>query len=109
MARRSTVVWGLLQIIVAVTAIRISDRIVDEVLGISSFTNGLILGLFLLGLAGYRRPQTAFAAVGTGGAVMLAVRLLTGLSWQWYVLIGTTATWTAGWLAARHTEAPSRD
>ena len=40
---------------------------------------------------------------------MLAVRLLSGLSWQWYVLIGTTATWTAGWLAARHTEAPSRD
>jgi len=107
-ARRSTVVWGLLQIIVAVAAIPISDRIVDEVLGISSFTNGLILGLFLLGLAGYRRERTAFAAVGTGGAVMLAVRLLTGLSWQWYVLIGTTATWTAGWLAARHTEAPSR-
>jgi Na+/proline symporter len=107
-ARGSTVVWGLLQIIVAVAAIRISDRIVDEVLGISSFTNGLILGLFLLGLAGYRRQRTAFVAVGTGGAVMLAVRLLTGLSWQWYVLIGTTATWTAGWLAGRHTEAPSR-
>jgi Na+/proline symporter len=105
-ARQSTMVWGVLQIMVAVAAIQFSGRIVDEVLGISSFTNGLILGIFLLGLAGYRRPSTAFAAIGTGATVMLSVRFLTGVSWQWYVLIGASATWTAGWLMARLTEDP---
>jgi SSS family solute:Na+ symporter len=105
-ARQSTMVWGVLQIMVAIAAIQFSGRIVDEVLGISSFTNGLILGVFLLGLAGYRRPSTAFAAIGTGATVMLSVRFLTGVSWQWYVLIGASATWTAGWLMARLTEDP---
>jgi SSS family solute:Na+ symporter len=103
-ARRSTVAWGVIQIAVAIAAIRVSGRIVDEVLGISSFTNGLILGIFLLGLAGFRRQRTAFVAIATGGAVMLAIRFLTGVSWQWYVLIGATATWTAGWLTARLSE-----
>lgn len=100
-ARRSTVAWGILQIAVAIAAIRVSGRIVDEVLGISSFTNGLILGIFLLGLAGFRRQRTAFVAIASGGVVMVAVRVLTSVSWQWYVLIGATATWTAGWLCAR--------
>ncbi len=95
-ARRSTIFWGLVQLTVALTAIRISDRIIDEVLGISSFTGGLVLGLFLLGVAGYRRQATAYAGVSTGLATMLAVRLLTAISWQWYVLIGATATMLAG-------------
>ena len=98
-ARRATLVCGVVQILVAFAAIRLSDRIVDEVLGISSFTSGLILGIFLLGLAGYRRHTTAYAAVGAGAAVMLSIRLLTAVSWQWYVLIGATATWAAGWVA----------
>ena len=104
-ARRATVAWGLVQILVAFAAIRVSDRIVDEVLGISSFTNGLILGVFLLGAAGYQRHTTAYAGIGTGAAVMLGIRLLTTVSWQWYVLIGATATCAAGWAADRVTEA----
>ena len=41
--------WGVVQIVVAVGAIQFSNRVVDEVLGIASFTNGIILGVFLLG------------------------------------------------------------
>ena len=103
-ARRSTIVWGLVQVLVAFVAIRLSDRIVDEVLGISSFTNGLILGIFLLGVAGYRRSATAYAGVGAGAVVMLGIRVLTAVSWQWYVLIGAAATCAAGWTADRLTE-----
>ncbi len=77
-------------------AIRLSTRVVDEVLGISSFTNGLILGTFLLGLAGFRRDRTAYAGLLVGAAVMLGVRLCTNISWQWYVLIGATVTLAAG-------------
>ena len=100
-ARRATVAWGLVQIAVALAAIPISRRIVDEVLGISSFTNGLVLGVFLLGLAGYRRNATAYAGVAGGAAVLLGVRLLTDVSWQWYVLVGAAVTLAAGWTADR--------
>jgi SSS family transporter len=102
-ARRSTIAWGLIQILVAFAAIRLSERIVDEVLGISSFTNGLILGVFLLGVLGYRRHTTAYTGIGAGAVVMLGIRLLTDVSWQWYVLIGATVTCVAGWVADRLT------
>ena len=105
-ARRATIGWGVVQILVACVAIRISDRIVDEVLGIASFTNGLILGIFLLGAAGYRRRSTAYTGLAVGAAVLLGIRVLTAVSWQWYVLIGAAATWLAGWAADRATEAP---
>jgi len=105
-ARRTTIAWGIVQILVAFVAIRLSDRIVDEVLGISSFTNGLILGVFLLGALGYRRQTTAYAGIGTGAVVMLGIRLLTAVSWQWYVLVGAAATCAAGWVTDRLTETP---
>lgn len=100
-ARGSTVVWGLVQLLVACVAIEFSQQVIDEVLGISSFGNGLILGIFLLGLAGYSRNATAYIGITAGAATMLAIRLLTGVSWQWYVLIGASATASAGWLADR--------
>ncbi len=108
-ARWSTLAWGMVQLTVALAAIRLSDRIVDEVLGISSFTGGLVLGLFLLGIAGYRRHTTAYAGVLAGLIVMLGVRLLTAVSWQWYVLIGTTATILAGSAVDRITPSENTD
>lgn len=75
---------------------------VDEVLGIASFTNGVILGLFLLGTFTVAvRQRSAIAGVVAGAAVMLGVKLFTSVSWQWYVLIGSTVTFTGGWLAGR--------
>lgn len=38
--------------IVALVAIDLSSRVVDEVLGIASFTNGIILGIFPVGSLG---------------------------------------------------------
>ena len=104
MARRSTIVWGLVQIATACLAISLSSRVVDEVLGISSFTGGLILGVFLLGIAGYRRRPIAYAGLSAGTVTMLAIRLGTTVSWQWYVLVGAAATYFAGWVTARVTE-----
>jgi solute:Na+ symporter, SSS family len=75
--------------------------VVDEVLGIASFTNGIILGVFLLGTFAPRvRHRSAFAGIAVGAAVMLAVKLLTPVTWQWYVAIGSTITFATGWLAA---------
>jgi SSS family transporter len=94
--------WGLLQVAVALAAIRLSSRVVDEVLGIASFTNGIILGVFLLGTFAPRVGQrAAFAGIAFGTSVMLAVKLLTAVNWQWYVLIGSLTTLAAGTLASR--------
>lgn len=101
-SRAATVAFGILQIAVALAAISLSRRVVDEVLGIASFTNGVILGVFLLGsfTIGVQR-RGAFAGMAVGAAVMLAVKLLTPVNWQWYVLIGSLTTFAAGVLASR--------
>jgi Na+/proline symporter len=100
-SRIMTAVWGILQITVAIVAIRLSSRVVDEVLGIASFTNGIILGVFLLGTLTIRVGQTAaFVGIVVGAAVMLALKLFTAVSWQWYVLVGSSTTFVVGVLAS---------
>ncbi|MFN6204382.1 MAG: sodium:solute symporter [Acidobacteriota bacterium] len=96
-----TAFWGVIQISVAIVAIKVSSRVVDEVLGIASFTNGVILGLFFLGTFTKRVRQTAaFVGIIAGAAVMLYVKLQTGISWQWYVLIGSVTTFIVGCLTS---------
>jgi SSS family transporter len=109
-SRVLTAVFGVVQTLVAVVAIWISGRVVDEVLGIASFTNGVILGVFFLGTFTSRVGQrAAFVGILGGASVMLAVKLQTAVSWQWYVLIGSVTTFAVGWLASRivHEEAPA--
>ena len=66
-SRRLTAVWGAVQIAVALGAIELSGRVVDQVLGIASFTNGVILGIFLLDTLTRRvRQRAAFVGVGGG-------------------------------------------
>jgi len=101
-SRWLTAFWGVVQMSVALAAIQFSTRVVDEVLGIASFTNGIILGVFLLGTFAPRvRQRSAFAGIAAGTAVMLAVKLLELASWQWYVLIGSVATYATGALVSR--------
>jgi solute:Na+ symporter, SSS family len=110
MSRVLTAAFGVVQTVVAIAAISLSSRVVDEVLGIASFTNGVILGVFLLGTFTSRVGQrAAFAGILGGAAVMLAVKLQTGVSWQWYVLIGSIATFAVGWLISQvvHDETPA--
>jgi len=100
-SRWLTAGWGLIQITVAIVAIWFSTRAVDEVLGIASFTNGIILGVFLLGTFAPRvRQRAAFVGIAAGTAVMLTVKLMQLTSWQWYVLIGSVVTFVVGSLAS---------
>lgn len=96
-ARWATVGWGAVQVLVALAAIALSQRVVDEALGIQSFTGGLLLGAlslcFLRTRAGAAAPIAGLAA---GAAVLLAVRAATDISWQWYALIGSVTTYAAG-------------
>ncbi len=100
-SRLLTAVWGVVQIAVALVAIKFSDKVVNEVLGIASFTNGVILGVFFLGTFTKRVGQmAAFVGILLGVSVMLYVKLRTGVSWQWYVLIGSLTTFAVGCLAS---------
>ena len=99
-SRLLTAIFGAIQIAVAIVAISLSSRVVDEVLGIASFTNGVILGVFFLGTFTSIGQRGAFAGIAGGTAIMLAIKLLTAVHWQWYILIGSIATFLIGALVA---------
>lgn len=100
-SRWLTAGWGGVQITVAMIAIAMQGRGVDAVLAVASFTNGPILGLFLLStLTRHVGPKGALIGVVTGIACMTFVWLQLEISWQWYVLIGSTITFAAGSLAS---------
>src|SRR5262249_17272193 len=97
-----TAVWGVVQITMGMfAAFYLTRSMVDQVLDIQSFTNGVVLGIFFLGTF-TKRVQSAPAIVGivVGAAVMLLVKFRTTISWQWYVLIGSVTTFAVGWLAS---------
>ena len=97
-----TAMWGVVQISTGMfAAFYLSRSMVDQVLDIQSFTNGVILGIFFLGTF-TKRVQSPAAIVGiiVGAAVMLYVKFWTPVSWQWYVLIGSVTTFVIGYLAS---------
>lgn len=108
-SRWLTATWGVVQITVAILAIAMEQRVVDAVLAVASFTNGPILGVFFLGVLA-RRVGARGALIGmvSGIGCMLAVWLWAGVSWQWYVLIGSTVTFVAGLLGSLLFERPTR-
>jgi Na+/proline symporter len=100
-SRVITAVWGAVQIAAALYVIGKDRRIVDTVLSIASFTNGPILGLFFLGTLTRRVKQAgALAGVISGIVVMVFVWARLDVSWQWYVLIGSSVTFVVGCAAS---------
>lgn len=100
-SRALTAMWGGVQIVVAIIAIAMHQRVVDAVLSIASFTNGPILGLFLLGALTRRvRQLGALVGVVTGIIAMTFVWASLNVSWQWYVLIGSTVTFIVGYITS---------
>lgn len=96
-SRLLTAAWGVVQIIVAILSIAMEQRVVDAVLSIASFTNGPILGVFLLGSLTKRVGRVgALVGIVVGIAVMIFVWLQLQVSWQWYVLIGSLVTFSVG-------------
>ena len=73
----------------------------DEVLDVQSFTGGLVLEAFLLAFPATRPARAVGMGVVVGALVLLMVRLFTGVSWQWYALIGAAVTFVVGWLLGR--------
>jgi SSS family transporter len=99
-ARAATVVWGVILLGVGYLA-QSWGSVLEAGLSIASIIYGSLLGVFLLGvLTGRVRENAAMAGMVIGLAAMLAVKLYTPIAWTWYVLIGTTVTFSTGWLAS---------
>ena len=95
-----TLVWGVVQIGVAVWAMSYPSSALDKALSVASLINGPVLGVFLVGTF-LRRVSEPPALVGMIASivVMLYVRFYTPLAWTWYVLLGSGVTFLVAWLA----------
>jgi SSS family transporter len=96
-----TLLWGVVQIVVALVVRHTTRSALDQALSIASLINGPVLGVFLVGTF-LRRVSEPPALVGmlTSIAIMLYIRFMTPLAWTWYVLVGSLVTLLAAWLAS---------
>jgi solute:Na+ symporter, SSS family len=100
LARGMTMVWGVVLVGIGMLA-RHWGPVLESGLSIASVTLGLLLGVFLLGVL-TRRVHERAAIVGVLGglAAILYVRYATPIAWTWWVLIGSLATFLAGYAAS---------
>ena len=99
-ARISTVAWGVVLVLIGLVA-RNWGSVLESGLSIASVTLGVLLGVFLLGTL-TRRPgqNAAIAGVLAGLAVILYVKFETTIAFTWWVLIGASVTFLAGYAAS---------
>jgi SSS family transporter len=101
LSRVLTAVWGVLQMAVALGATRLEGSVVTNALKIASFTTGLVLGLFLLGILTRRVGQAAaFVGLVAGLATVSTVAFAGLVAWPWYALVGSFTVFAAGNVAA---------
>ena len=95
-----TLLWGIVQIGVALIAMRQNRSALDQALSVASLINGPVLGVFLVGTF-LRRVSEPPALIGmlVSIVVMLYIRFWTPIAWTWYVLIGSMITFLVAWLA----------
>jgi len=100
LARSMTVVWGVVLVAIGMLA-RHWGSVLESGLSIASVTLGLLLGVFLLGVLTQRvGERAAIVGVLAGLATILYVRFATPIAWTWWVLIGSAATFAAGYGAS---------
>lgn len=111
LTRWLTVAFGLVQVGVGILAGMVIDpksTVVDNVLAIASFSFGLLLGVFALGVLTRRVNQIAAlfgSLVGLAVIVYLRFFLLGDngkpvLAHTWLALVGSTTTFITGWLVS---------
>jgi SSS family transporter len=96
-----TLIWGIVQIAVAIFAMSYQSSALDKALSVASLINGPVLGVFLVGTF-LRRVSEPPALIGmlTSIVLMLYVRFWTPLAWTWYVLLGSLITFAVAWGAS---------
>lgn len=108
--------FGILQIAIGIWATTFSRSVVGNALSIAGYAAGLLLGLFALGVL-TRNVRQNSALFGAAGGLFVLLFFQFGLpaltddvrvAWPWYALIGSTATFAFGNVAARLSSIRSR-
>ncbi len=100
-SRLMTVAWGLVLMAVAMAARRMTTTVVENALAIASFTTGIVLGLFLLGILTRRVGQSAaLAGMLAGVSAVSYAKFGTPLAWPWYALVGSSTVYAVGLLGS---------
>jgi SSS family transporter len=90
LARTLTIVFAVVQAVVAIIAYGFRPTIVDAVLAIAGFSTGLILGLYGLGLFTKRTSEPiALVSFLAGTIVTCWVAFRTDTHWSWFTLVGS--------------------
>lgn len=101
-SRWLTVVFGILQMGLAIVAASWQRSVVDNALAIAGFSAGLLLGVFLLGLFVPKANQAAaLCGLVVGVSGLLVARLFSETAWTWYAAIGCILTFLTGFLYSR--------
>ena len=88
-----TVIWGVVQIGVAIAAQWMQQSVLDAGLAVLSYAAGPVLGAFLLGtLAPSIDERAAFGGMIAGLLVMTVVWQWTPAAFTWYIFIGAATT-----------------
>jgi solute:Na+ symporter, SSS family len=108
-ARWATVAWGVILFLVGLVA-RHLGSVLEAGLTIASILYGSLLGVFLLGLLTKRVQQTsAMIAMIAGLLLMIYIRFETRIAFTWYVVIGTAATFSTGYVLSLFLKEPQYD
>src|SRR5690349_6489105 len=97
-----TLVWGIVQIGVALAVRNQPGSALNQALSIASLINGPILGVFLVGTF-LRRVSQPPALIGmiVSSVVMLYVFFVQKqIAWTWYVFIGSVITFVVSWIVS---------
>jgi SSS family solute:Na+ symporter len=96
-----TLLWGIVQIVVALAVRHQNRSALDQALSIASLINGPVLGVFLVGTF-LRRVSEPPALIGmiTSTVIMIYIYLGTKVAWTWYVLIGSALTFFVALIAS---------
>jgi Na+/proline symporter len=101
-----TVGFGLIQIAVGIAAATFDSTVVSRALTIAGYSAGLLLGVFVLGVATRRVGQgAALVGAAAGLAALLVVQFVLPaqgltIAWPWYALIGSAVTFAVGLAAS---------
>jgi SSS family transporter len=96
-----TLIFGLVQIGVALVAMKQESSALDKALSIASLFNGPVLGVFLVGTFIKRANQTAaLTGMLVACGLMLYLKFYTNIAWTWYVLFGSLTTLAVAGLAS---------
>nr|MBA3335660.1 sodium/solute symporter [Acidobacteriota bacterium] len=96
-----TLVFGIVQITVALVVMNQNRSALDQALSIASLFNGPVLGVFLVG-AFLPKVRENAALVGMAASILLIlyIKFATPIAWTWYVLIGSLTTFIVALLAS---------